>query len=81
MLIKRKQKNIEISLAKIIIYIIIAFLLVALLLIAIFPEKIQWEFNSVKSGEEKCKPDLGYTEQEWKEHISHHPDIYKECLS
>ena len=31
-------------------------------------------------GEDKCKAPEGYTEEEWKEHMSHHPDQYKECL-
>lgn len=29
---------------------------------------------------EKCKMEEGYTPEEWKEHMSHHPDIYAECL-
>jgi len=27
-----------------------------------------------------CATPQGYTEQEWKEHMSHHPDRYKDCL-
>lgn len=31
--------------------------------------------------QDKCTPQPGYTEQEWREHMSHHSDIYKECLN
>ncbi len=81
---RKKQKYAEVSLAKIIIYIIIAFLLIILLLMAFFPEKILGNFGSIKSvnsGEDKCKLERGYTEESWREHMSHHPDIYKECFS
>ncbi len=29
---------------------------------------------------DKCAVPQGYDEQSWKEHMSHHPDRYKECL-
>lgn len=28
-----------------------------------------------------CATPSGYTDEQWKEHMSHHPDRYKECLS
>ncbi len=28
-----------------------------------------------------CATPPGYTEQSWREHMSHHPDRYKECLA
>lgn len=27
-----------------------------------------------------CVPPAGYTEESWREHMSHHPDQYKQCL-
>ena len=27
-----------------------------------------------------CATPAGYTDQEWKEHMSHHPDRYAQCL-
>ncbi len=27
-----------------------------------------------------CKAPPGYTEESWREHMSHHPDQYRECL-
>lgn len=66
---------------KIILYIIIGILILGLIILTIFPGIIQALKDSGNSGEDKCAPEPGYTEQEWKEHMGHHPDIYKECLS
>jgi len=27
-----------------------------------------------------CATPAGYTDKDWKEHMSHHPDRYKQCL-
>ena len=27
-----------------------------------------------------CKTPAGYTDDEWKEHMSHHPDRYQQCF-
>ena len=27
-----------------------------------------------------CSPEPGYTEEEWREHMSHHPNQFSECL-
>ncbi len=32
-------------------------------------------------GNNKCETPEGYTDQEWKDHMSHHPKRYKECLA
>ena len=29
---------------------------------------------------DKCKTPQGYTDESWKEHMGHHPDMYKECF-
>ena len=29
---------------------------------------------------DKCKVPPGYDEKQWREHLSHHPDRYAECL-
>ena len=29
---------------------------------------------------DKCKTPPGYTDAEWREHMGHHPDQYKECF-
>ena len=31
--------------------------------------------------EDKCATPSGYTDTQWKQHMSHHPDMYTECLS
>ncbi len=30
---------------------------------------------------DKCQTPPGYTEAEWQEHMSHHPDLYAECFT
>ncbi len=40
-------------------------------------------FNTFKAAEnqqDKCATPSGYTDEQWKEHMGHHPDLYKECL-
>ena len=27
-----------------------------------------------------CATPLGYTDEQWREHMGHHPDKYKQCL-
>ena len=66
---------------KIILYIIIGLLLIGLLILTFFPGIIQAWKDSGKSVEDKCSPEQGYTEKSWKEHMSHHPNIYRECLT
>ena len=29
---------------------------------------------------DKCATPAGYTDEQWKQHMSHHPDMYEECL-
>jgi len=68
---------------KIILYVVIGILVLGLLLLTFFPGTIQAWKDSGKSGSDKCSPPAGsdYTEESWREHMSHHPDIYKECLT
>ena len=65
---------------KIILYIIIGILILGLLLLTFFPGIIYAIKDSGSSGTDKCTPEPGYTEQEWIEHMGHHPELYKECL-
>jgi len=66
---------------KIILYIVVGILVLALLLVTLFPGMIQALKDSGKTTADKCSPGPGYTEQSWREHMSHHPNIYAECLS
>lgn len=65
----------------IILYIVVGVLIIGLLIMTFFPGTIQAWKDSGKSVSEKCTPQPGYTEESWKEHMSHHPNIYKECLT
>jgi hypothetical protein len=66
---------------KIILYAIIGLLIIGLLILTFFPGTIQAWKDSGKSGTDKCEPGPGYTEESWREHMSHHPGIYRECLT
>lgn len=66
---------------KIIVYIIIGLLIVGLLITTFFPGSLTAWKDIGKSADEKCKVPRGYTEQEWREHMNHHPSIYKDCLT
>ncbi|MBS3086098.1 hypothetical protein J4422_00150 [Candidatus Pacearchaeota archaeon] len=66
---------------KIILYIIAGLLIIGLLVLTFFPGVIQAWKDSGKIASEKCKPAPGYTEESWREHMSHHPNIYRECLT
>ncbi len=39
-------------------------------------------YQQFKSAElsDKCATPSGYTDAQWREHMGHHPDQYKECL-
>ena len=66
---------------KIVLYVITGLLVLGLLIMTFFPGTIQALKDSGKSIEDKCKPASGYTKESWQEHMSHHPGIYKECLT
>ncbi len=69
------------EMVRIIVYVIAGLLIIALLVMTFFPGTIQAWKDSGSSGLEKCNPAPGYTEESWREHMGHHPDIYKECLT
>ena len=66
---------------KIILYVLIVLIIIGLVLVILFPGLIQAWKDSGKDGIDKCKPQPGYTEESWREHMGHHPDAYKECLT
>ena len=68
---------------KIIAYILLGVLIIGLIFFTIFPGMIYAIKDFGVSGNsmgDKCKPGPGYTEESWREHMSHHPNIYKDCL-
>ena len=66
---------------KIIAYVVVGLLVLLLILFTFFPNMIHAFKDSGNSGEDKCDPPPGQTEEAWREHMSHHPNVYKECLS
>jgi hypothetical protein len=68
---------------KIVLYIIIGIVVLVLVFFTLFPGMIHAFKDSRVTGnlvEDKCEPAPGYDEEAWREHMSHHPNIYKECL-
>lgn len=39
------------------------------------------EAKQAQDPSDPCKAPPGYTEESWREHMGHHPDEYKQCLS
>jgi hypothetical protein len=66
---------------KIILYVILGILLLGLIVFTLFPNMIHALKDSRADGEDKCSPPPGQSEEAWREHMSHHPDIYKECFN
>ncbi len=66
---------------KTILWIVVGILILGLILLIFLPRVIDVSRDSGMSGDDLCKPTAGYTEDSWREHMSHHPDIYKSCLT
>jgi hypothetical protein len=71
---------------KVLLYIALGIIVLGLVLLTIFPGMIYAIKDSGATGnavnEDICSPPIGsgYTEELWREHMSHHPNIYKDCL-
>lgn len=70
---------------EIIIYILIIFgvLLMGLVIYGLFDKTYtnkQYTKALASEQEDICATPQGYTDEQWKEHMSHHPDSYKNCL-
>jgi len=80
------------DISKVIMYILIVILIIA----AIYSVVNYYKNYKIKSNYygsdytnalsaqdplDKCKTPAGYTDESWREHMSHHPDQYKECLN
>lgn len=66
---------------KIILYILVGLVILSLVVLTFFPGIVHAWKDSGRSGQDICKPAPGYTEESWREHMGHHPDIYKDCLT
>jgi len=70
---------------KVFIYIILAIIILGLLFLTLFPNRIYFirdsgiAGNAVSPGD-KCTPPGGVSVEEWQTHMSHHPDMYRECF-
>ena len=64
------------------VYLIVLFIIGSLIFViysGIRDYNYKKAINS-EDAQDKCKTPSGYTDQEWIEHMGHHPDRYKECL-
>lgn len=65
----------------IVLYVLIGILILTLISFTIFPGMIYAVKDSGETSADICEPGPGYNEEEWLEHMNHHPNIYKECLT
>lgn len=75
---KKENKN---NKAKYFIISFLIFLLVLSIIGFIMLSKTSTTTTQDYIDSDKCKPPAGYNEEDWREHMSHHPNIYKECLN
>lgn len=67
-----------------------------ILFVAVFLGFVAYEISTINSShseskfeaaiaaenpEDKCAIPEGYTAEQWREHMGHHPDQYEECLN
>ncbi len=83
-MVRKRQNRKQIKHSDIILYSIVGILLIVTIVIG-----YKWYSTYYGSSyqkaieselEDKCKTPSGYTDGDWKDHMSHHPDRYKECL-
>ena len=65
---------------RIILYILLGLVILGLVLVTLFPNMIYAWKDAGKSGEDLCATPAGKTDEAWIEHMSHHPNVYAECL-
>ncbi len=41
----------------------------------------QEKYFSAENPDDKCATPEGITDEKWREHMGHHPDLYEECLN
>ena len=75
------------DITKTIMYILAVVLVIAIIFSAVSYYKASKYGAAYKNAlnaqdpDDKCKTPAGYTDEQWKEHMGHHPDQYKECLN
>ncbi|MBI2530054.1 MAG: hypothetical protein HYW05_02845 [Candidatus Diapherotrites archaeon] len=67
---------------KIFLIAVLAALLIALAFgaWAIISQQNYQKAVSAENPEDICKAPAGYTQEQWEEHMGHHPDRYAQCL-
>lgn len=68
---------------QLVLYGVIALVIVVVIVILAFAFfNNNQKYNEFVSNEQKdiCATPSGYTDQQWQEHMGHHPDRYAQCL-
>lgn len=66
---------------KILLYLALGIVVLLLILFTAFPSMTYAIKDFSSDSEDKCSPPEGVSQEDWNEHMSHHPNMYKECLS
>lgn len=70
------------KMGKVLLWIVVGILVLGLLTLAFFPNMAYAikDLGKAASGDASiCNPPAGVSLQDWQTHMSHHPDIYKNC--
>lgn len=65
---------------KVFLYAAAVLLVLLVVLFTLFPGMLYAVKDSGNSSEEKCIAPESYTPEAWEEHMSHHPNIYRDCF-
>jgi len=66
---------------KMLLWVLVGLVVLGLAVSVFFPNMIYAWKDAGKSGEDLCATPAGQTDEAWIEHMSHHPNIYRECLT
>lgn len=67
---------------KILLYAVLGLLIFVLLVFTLFPNMtyVIKDFGGSDNGRDICTAPEGTSQEDWEEHMSHHPNMYAECF-
>lgn len=84
---KRLKKYFRVSEKHLTYFIIIILVIASGAFLYAYLSSLQYGANNYNTNSESisgessiCETPEGYTDEEWREHMSHHPDMYAQCL-
>lgn len=66
---------------KILLYVLVGIIVLGIVIMTFFPNIVYVFKDAGKTGNSICNPPAGTSLEQWREHMGHHPDIYKNCLN